>query len=213
MSTLYLSSFLATHSTATLYILIAGAFVETFFATSFLVPGEVFFIAGGAMAADGTLSLPLVVATLTLAGIAGDTASYCIGRIYGKAIFLRAGTLPLLRRICTPKVFARGRDLFTRHGVKSVFLARFLGPLSWIMPLIAGTLAMPYKKFALSNAVATPLAIGQFIAIGYYGTSLIHFIHNGDTAHLITTGTILLAIILLWSLFMRHIRQITRNST
>ncbi|MET0089246.1 MAG: VTT domain-containing protein [Candidatus Thiodiazotropha sp.] len=107
-------------------------------------------------------------AVLLVGGLLGDHSSYWIGRRYGEGLFSQLGGWPLLGRLFQPQGYRRGERFFRRRGAWAVLLARFSGPLSWVMPALAGVFRLDYAAFTRFNALGVALGIGQFILVGYF---------------------------------------------
>ena len=86
----------------------------------------------------------------------GDALSYGVGLHYKRRIH----NLWFFRK--HPKWLEKGEVFFSKHGGKSIFIGRFLGPARSMIPLIAGTFDMKVGRFFLS---AIPSAC--LWAIGY----------------------------------------------
>jgi len=155
-------------------ILFMGSMVETIIGLSFLFFGEVFFLAGGILASAGTLDIKKVIIVLYLGGIIGDNISYFIGRKYGIKLYETFSKYRLFKRIINKKNYDKGVSYFIKKGPVSVFLARFMGPISWITPFISGVYNMNYKKFFIYNFFGVIFGIGQFIVAGYFGGKYIN---------------------------------------
>lgn len=150
-------------------ILFMGSMVETIIGLSFLFFGEIFFLAGGILASAGTLDIEKVIMVLYLGGIIGDNISYFIGRKYGVKLYEIFSQYRFFKKVINKKNYDRGVSYFIKTGPVSVFLARFMGPISWITPFISGVYAMNYKNFFFYNFFGVIFGIGQFIAAGYFG--------------------------------------------
>ena len=159
---------LGSHSDALYAVLFFGAFFETLFPFSLTVMGEAFFLAGALLAGVGTLDLWTVVVVLYAGGLLGDNASYWLGRHYGVSLFDRLARWQLARRLVPVGSYERGVEFFRRRGAVAVLVARLTGPLSWIMPAMAGTFHLNYGVFLRFNTVGVLLGIGQFIIVGYF---------------------------------------------
>ncbi|MDT8437716.1 MAG: DedA family protein [Wenzhouxiangellaceae bacterium] len=117
------------------------AFVEALAVVGVIVPGILLlFLLGALVGWDVPLLTALAIAC-ALGAIAGDGLSYWLGRRAGDGL---AQVWPFRTR---PQWLEQGRAFFDRHGGKSVFIARFIGPLRPIVPLVAGSMNMSPSKF------------------------------------------------------------------
>jgi undecaprenyl-diphosphatase len=72
-----------------------------------------------------------------------------------------------------PRLVNRGIDFFYRHGGKSIFMARFVGPVRPILPAIAGMMDMRRSRFLLVDFIASVLWAPAYILPGMvFGASL-----------------------------------------
>lgn len=128
--------------------LFGTAFVESLAIAGIVVPGVAILFAIAALA--GQTGMPLTEALICagLGAIAGDTASFALGRkLQGRLDVV----WPLSRY---PTLMAKGQAFFRQHGGKSVVIGRFVGPMRPIIPLIAGALWMPWQRFLAFNVVS-----------------------------------------------------------
>ena len=99
-----------------------------------LVPGETSLIVAGALAGQGLLSLPLVIAVAAGAAIFGDNVGYLIGRSGLRRLLDRPGRWAPNRG----RLVERGEVFFARRGWAAVFFGRWLPGLrvaaSWRQP-------------------------------------------------------------------------------
>ncbi len=113
-----------------------------------VVPGSAVILAISALVPTGAVTLwPLLVAAVAGA-IIGDGLSFWIGHRYHRKI---SNVRPLNRY---PALIARSEGFFARHGDKSVFLARFTPGVRVFIPLIAGILRMPPRRFYAANVLS-----------------------------------------------------------
>jgi membrane-associated protein len=159
---------LAQHRNWAYAVLFLGAFFETLIPFSLAIMGEVFFLSGALLAGMGALNVWGVYGVMLIGGLLGDHSSYWIGRRYGEGLFTHLARWPLLGRMFQPEGYQRGEAFFRRRGALAVLVARFSGPLSWVMPALAGVFHLDYGAFSRFNAMGVTLGIGQFILIGYF---------------------------------------------
>ena len=155
------------HGTYAYLALFLGSYFETLIITSPFVYGEIFFLAGAILAGMGYLDIWKVVLVLYVGGLLGDSSSYWIGKKYGQRFFLFFSRRTIFRKIFTGNNYARGEEYFNKYGGVSIFIARLAGPISWIMPFIAGAFRFSYSQFLKFNIPGVIVGIGQFILLGY----------------------------------------------
>jgi membrane protein DedA with SNARE-associated domain len=143
-------------------VVFVGVFLEN---TGLPVPGETALLAGAAMANFGRLALPWVIVTATAAAILGDNLGFFIGRWYGRGLIERYGAYVGL----TPTRLAQFDRFFSRHGGRTVFIARFITGLRVFGALLAGASGLRWPTFLFYNAAG---AVAWSIAIAAAGYSL-----------------------------------------
>ncbi|MEM1078843.1 MAG: LssY C-terminal domain-containing protein [Pseudomonadota bacterium] len=152
-------------SVAGLLVLTLLAFGDTLIGVGFFVFGELAFLAAGAaFAANGAVIPALVV---LVAAWAGDVTSYLIGARYGARM-----SLPFLKRLKRRKAWRRAKAELGRRGAVFVVIARFLGPVAWVTPFLAGTLGMERRVFLPAAALGVFLGAGQFLIYGAIGAQV-----------------------------------------
>jgi membrane protein DedA with SNARE-associated domain len=112
------------------------------------LPGESVLVASSLMAQRGDLSLVHVVAAVWTGAVLGDSTGYLIGRFGGRRLLQRFGWVVRL----TPERLETLEALFRKRGAVIVFGARFVVLLRQLNGIVAGSVAMPWHKFALANA-------------------------------------------------------------
>ena len=121
------------------------AFGESLVFVSLLFPGTALLIAAGALTPGDALPIASLLTGAVLGAIAGDGVSFWIGRRFGHAL---NQVWPFTRH---PQLIPSGISFFQRHGGKSVFIGRFFGPVRATIPLAAGILKMPTRRFWVAN--------------------------------------------------------------
>jgi membrane-associated protein len=166
----------------------------------FVLPGETAVILGGVLAYQHSVSLSLMAGIVVLAAVLGDTVGFEVGRRYGD-------------RILGLRIFAKhrtaldaGRARLVRVGGRAVFLARFTAFLRAVMPGLAGTVGMPYRRFLAWNAAGGLIWGVGFTMLGYVAGASYRQIENyaGTFSELILAVIALTALVL----FVRSRRQL-----
>jgi membrane protein DedA with SNARE-associated domain len=145
-----------------------------------LVPGETSLIVAAALASQGRLSLPLVIAVGAGAAIVGDNVGYFIGRNGLRRLVDRPGRWAAGRR----RLVERGEVFFARRGSAAVFFGRWLPGMRVVTSWLAGANRMRWRRFLFWNALggiswATTIGVLAYIvgqsasgslgAIGFVG--------------------------------------------
>jgi membrane protein DedA with SNARE-associated domain len=145
-----------------LIIFVAAALECAAFA-GLLVPGESLVLASGFLAHRKVLELDALLAATVAGAILGDNIGYQLGLRLGREWLVRHGQ----RLGVTPARLDRAEAFFDRHGPKAVFVGRFIGFARALVPFVAGTSRMPYRRFVVYDALgATTWAVG-FVLLGY----------------------------------------------
>jgi membrane-associated protein len=123
-------------------------FLEASVFLGFVIPGETALVFGGVLASQGRLSLTLVMGLAVVGAIAGDAVGYAIGRRWGPQLQGSA----LGRRIGEQRWLTTEQFLH-RRGAPAVFFGRWTALLRAMVPSAAGMARLPYRTFALWNAL------------------------------------------------------------
>lgn len=124
------------------------SFGESIALFGLLVPGSVVMTAIGALMGAGILPIYPMLSWAIVGAVLGDIFSFCLGAYFHQNI---RNIWPFNRY---PGVLIKGEAFFARHGGKSVFLGRFVGPIRPVIPLIAGMLNMKPSRFFIADIPA-----------------------------------------------------------
>ena len=125
------------------------------------VPGASLIVLAGAAAAHGVLEVADLIWFAAAGAVLGDGVSYYLG-VRAKDLFRPGG------RLLNPEYLEKGKAFFARHGNKSVFLGRFVGPIRGVIPFIAGLSAMDKGTFLLWNVLSGVLWAVAHVLAGYF---------------------------------------------
>jgi undecaprenyl-diphosphatase len=137
------------------------AFLESLALAGIIIPGVAILFAIAALA--GQTGMPLAEALLWAGAgaVSGDGLSFALGRLFQG----RLDRLWPLSRY--PGMITRGEQFFRRHGGKSVIVGRFVGPIRPVIPLVAGALLMPWRRFLTFNLSSAVGWAPVYILPGY----------------------------------------------
>jgi membrane-associated protein len=173
------------------YLLVGGlAFLETAALVGLVVPGETAVVAAGVVAGRGEVELLPLLALIWLAAVAGDIASFLLGRRLGRP-FLEAHGVRL--RLDGDRL-ARIESFYDRHGGKAVIAGRFVGVARAVTPFLAGASGFALRRFVPYSLAGALAWATLFTLVGYAFSG--SFAEAGDLATRIALAAALLLVLL-----------------
>mmetsp|Transcript_5846 Transcript_5846/g.36241 ORF Transcript_5846/g.36241 Transcript_5846/m.36241 type:complete len:298 (-) Transcript_5846:1579-2472(-) len=166
----HLSSMIARYGAATYAILFAIVFCETGLVVTPFLPGDSLLFAAGAFAAMGSLNLGLLIGTLFVAAVLGDTVNYALGAWLGKKA--------LDSNFIKNEYIEKTEGFYNKYGGKTVVLARFVPIVRTFAPFVAGIGSMYYSKFFFYNVVGGAIWTILFTLAGFFFGNLPFVQHN-----------------------------------
>jgi membrane-associated protein len=180
------------------YALVAAlAFLETGAFVGLVAPGETAVVLGGVVAAQGEVALVPILLTAWVASLAGDVASFALGRRLGRPFLHRHG--PRLK-LSTARL-ERVEAFYDRHGGKAILVGRFVGVVRAVSPFIAGASGLKLRAFVPYSVIGTAVWASAFTLAGY-------FFHRSfeQAASTLSHGAIVLAALAAVGLLTAHRR-------
>ncbi|HSX17340.1 MAG TPA: DedA family protein [Patescibacteria group bacterium] len=148
-------------------------FAETGLLAGFFLPGDTLLFAAGFFAAQGRLSLVISLLVLYAGAVIGNMVGYEIGKRNGHKLFKKSDSIFFHK-----DNVKKAQDFFTKHGGKTIILARFVPIVRTLSSPLAGMGHMPYAKFMLYDLVGALLWVPSITFIGYWaGKVLGHYIN------------------------------------
>ncbi len=159
-------AWIGAHPVAAGGLIFLVAFCDALAVVGIVVPALPLLFAVGAMVGLGHVSGPYALASAALGALCGDALSYWLGHRWGPS--LREHWL--FRRY--PQFIDRGEQLFRRHGLKGIVIARYVGAVRPFVPAVAGMLGMPLRRYLPASMFAAATWAAVFLAPGWvFGAS------------------------------------------
>ncbi len=191
------------------YVLVGSlVFAEDALFIGFVIPGETAAVLGGVDASRGHVHLWLMIALVVAAAIIGDTVGYEIGRHAGPRILQARILRRHRRRLDDAQAF------LARRGGSAVFLGRFVAFFRAVMPALAGTARMPYRRFVAFNAAGGLVWGTGFVLLGYLaGNSYATVEKTVGRGLALTVLAALLLALLTWRIRKRRSERSSEDTT
>jgi len=148
--------FLVRHGTAVLF---AAVFVEQM---GVPLPAAPWLLAVGALAATGKVNWLMALNAAAFGSILADLIWFYLGRYGGNRVLSFLCRVSLEPDSCV----RRTQDLFTRHGMRGVIVAKFIPGLSTLAPPLAGSAGVSAPRFFFFDGLGSVLYAGCFILVG-----------------------------------------------
>lgn len=178
------------HGVVALLVVFAFPCAESAIFVGFVFPGETAAVLGGVLAYEHRVNLAATICVVIAGAFIGDTIGYQVGKRWGTKLLQG----PLSRWI-KPSHVARAEDLLRRRGGWAVVIGRFTAALRVLMPGIAGTGRMPYRRFAVFNFSGAVVWGALYVVLGYLaGASWRHVASVASTAGLIAVVVVAAAV-------------------
>lgn len=149
-------------------------FAETGLAIGFFLPGDSLLVVAGLFAAAGKLDLMVLMISLFVAAVIGDTVGYLSGRKMGRTLFKRPKS-----RFFNPNHIKKAHAFYEKHGGKTIVIARFVPIIRTFAPIVAGAAEMNYRSFLFYNVFGGLFWICSMLLAGYFLGGLVEtFMRN-----------------------------------
>ena len=158
----YLETFVTQYGAWVYALLFLIIFVETGLVVMPFLPGDSLLFVVGTLCGTGLLSLPLTMALLVAAAIAGDQLNYRIGRYFGPKVFQWESS-----RFFNRAAFDKAHHFYETYGGITIVLARFMPFVRTFVPFVAGVAAMTPSRFVLFNVAGGLIWVCGLTSAGY----------------------------------------------
>ena len=145
-------------------ILFLIIFCETGLVVTPFLPGDSLLFAVGALAAaqPDKLNVWILLSTMIVAAILGDSVNYWIGKMFGNKLPQK------FPRLIKSQHLQKTHDFYERYGGKTIIIARFVPIVRTFAPFVAGIGKMTYSRFMAFNVSGALLWIGLLLPAGYF---------------------------------------------
>ncbi|WP_456823511.1 VTT domain-containing protein [Cellulomonas sp. P5_E12] len=131
-----------------------------------ILPGDSLLFTAGALVAQDNLQIDItiwqLVVILILTAYAGTQTGYLIGRKLGPKVFSKPDS-----RFFKQKYIDETYAYFDKYGGRTLIVAQFIPFVRTYASVAAGVGKMPYRHFALFNAIGVVLWAGGVTMLGY----------------------------------------------
>lgn len=162
----YLPGIIETYGFWTYLILFVIIFCETGLVVTPYLPGDSMLFVAGALAGAGLLHIEVLIVSLIIAAVLGDSANYWIGHTTGMKV------LDMKCSFVKKEHMEQTHEYFKKYGGFTIVIARFVPFIRTFAPFLAGVGKMSYRWFLTYNITGAVLWISAFSLTGFFFGSL-----------------------------------------
>lgn len=133
---------------------------ETITIIGSIIPGSIIMIAVGTLIGANILPYWSMVLWAAAGAVVGDGLNFTLG------YFVKDNLNKIWPFSVKQNWLAKGQTFFVKHGGKSVFLGRFVGPLRAFIPITAGAMHMPMLRFYIIDSLSALLWAATYVIPG-----------------------------------------------
>ena len=172
------------------------ACLESLVVVGMVVPGVAMLFAMGAIAGAASVSIYWVMFWGFIGAVVGDGISYLVGVHWHNQV---RNWWPFNHH---PDWLTRGETFFHRHGVSSVVIGRFFGPVRPVVPAVAGMMGMSPIIFFTANLLSAVVWSPVYLVPGYLTGAALEFHDQIPRALLVALIAIIMAAVTLPALLL-----------
>jgi len=162
----YLPGIIASYGFWTYLILFIIIFCETGLVVTPYLPGDSMLFVAGALAGAGLLNIEVLIVSLIIAAVLGDSANYWIGHTTGMKV------LDWKFSFVKKEHLDQTQEYFKKYGGFTIVIARFIPFIRTFAPFLAGVGKMSYRWFITYNITGAVLWVSAFTLTGFFFGSL-----------------------------------------
>jgi membrane-associated protein len=159
----HLAEFVAQYGVWVYAVLFLIIFVETGLVVMPFLPGDSLLFVVGTMCGTGLMSLPLSLALLLTAAVAGNQTNYTIGHYFGPRVFQWENS-----RLFNKQAFEQAHAFYEKWGGLTLVMARFMPFVRTFAPFVAGVARMTRARFTFFDVTGGALWVCSLVLAGYF---------------------------------------------
>ena len=156
----YLGMMIRHCGVGTYAILFIVIFLETGLVIMTFLPGDSLIFAASTFAALKMLNIYILIITLIIAAVLGDSLNYSIGNNLGKKM--------LDNNYIKKEYVEKTEEFYNKYGYKMMIFAKFVPIVRSIAPFVAGIENMNFGRFISFNAFGGMLWVLIICLLGYF---------------------------------------------
>jgi membrane-associated protein len=137
-------------------------FAETGLVVFPFLPGDSILFIAGTVVAVAELNVHVLVITLIVAAILGDSVNYAVGHYIGPRVFHEPESRWFKR-----EYLLRTQAFYDKYGGVTIIIGRFVPIIRTFAPFLAGVAGMPYRRFLSYNVIGAVAWITSLVYAGY----------------------------------------------
>jgi len=126
------------------------------------IPEDIPLLTSGYLCHVGLAKLSVMLAVTFVGVLCGDFILFGLGRKLGHHVVEHH----VIRRLVRPSRLLMAENLFKQHGVKIIFIGRFLPGLRPMIFMAAGVLKVPPLTFGAVNGLAACISVPILVVLG-----------------------------------------------
>jgi membrane-associated protein len=159
----HLAEFVVQYGVWVYAVLFLIIFVETGLVVMPFLPGDSLLFVVGTMCGTGLMSLPLSLALLLSAAVAGNQTNYTIGHYFGPRVFQWENS-----RLFNKQAFEQAHAFYEKWGGLTLVMARFMPFVRTFAPFVAGVARMTRARFTFFDVTGGTLWVCSLVLAGYF---------------------------------------------
>ncbi|MFT4072888.1 MAG: DedA family protein [Dysgonamonadaceae bacterium] len=161
----HLAQLVAEYGTWVYVILFIIIFCETGLVVTPFLPGDSLIFVAGTLAAlpSNDLNIVFLTGIISFAAIVGDSVNFEIGKLFGVRLFSNPNS-----KIFKQEYLDKTHKFYSKHGGKTIILARFVPIVRTFAPFVAGMGRMNYRYFISYNVFGGIFWVALFSLLGYF---------------------------------------------